>query len=254
MRGLRASSARTCWSCGSATSTAPAILLSWACEAAAPLFFRIVDAISANRKLVEPAYRQPPRLERVDVCSASGDLPNAECPQTVSTWYVPGVSPIRVSQVHRRVWIDTRTGEQACPPYDPTHTRSEVFEFWPTELLQLFAQAGMPRRRPPPAGDCQRDMAGGTPPKITSPVIAATYTIRAGRIGNETVPLAANADSEVRRLHWFVDESYVGHECAGHRAGVESAQLGALHRPYRGRSWTSGQPAVGCGAGAIRVG
>jgi penicillin-binding protein 1C len=184
-------------------------------EAAAPLFFRIVDAISANRKLVEPAYRQPPRLERVDVCSASGDLPNAECPQTVNTWYVPGVSPIRVSQVHRRVWIDTRTGEQACPPYDPTHTRSEVFEFWPTELLQLFAQAGMPRRRPPPAGDCQRDMAGGTPPKITSPVTAATYTIRAGRIGNETVPLAANADSEVRRLHWFVDESYVGTSAPG---------------------------------------
>ena len=184
-------------------------------EAAAPLFFRIVDAISANRKLVEPAYRQPPRLERVDVCSASGDLPNAECPQTVSTWYIPGVSPIRVSQVHRRVWIDTRTGEQACPPYDPTHTHSEVFEFWPTELLQLFAQAGMPRRRPPPAGDCQRDMAGGTPPKITSPVTAATYTIRAGRVGNEAVPLAANADSEVRRLHWFVDESYVGTSAPG---------------------------------------
>jgi len=110
-------------------------------QAAAPLFFRIVDAIGATRKLVEPAYRQPPRLEHVDVCSASGDLPNAECPQTTSTWYIPGVSPIRVSQVHRRVWIDTRTGTQACPPYDPQYTRSEVFEYWPTELLQLFAQS-----------------------------------------------------------------------------------------------------------------
>jgi hypothetical protein len=93
--------------------------------------------------------RQPPRLERVDVCSASGDLPNAECPQTVSTWYIPGTSPIRISQVHRRVYIDTRTSEQACPPYDPKFTRSEVFEFWPTDLLQLFTQAGMPRRRFP---------------------------------------------------------------------------------------------------------
>jgi penicillin-binding protein 1C len=184
-------------------------------QTAAPLFFRIVDAIGATRKLVEPAYRQPPRLERVDVCSASGDLPNAECPQTVSTWYIPGISPIRVSQVHRRVWIDTRTGSQACPPYDPQYTRSEVFEYWPTELLQLFAQAGMPRRRPPPAADCQRDLPSGTPPHITSPVTAATYTIRAGRVGNEPVPLAANADSEVRRLHWFVDESYVGTSAPG---------------------------------------
>ena len=184
-------------------------------QTAAPLFFRIVDAIGATSKLIEPAYRQPPRLERVDVCSASGDLPNAECPQTVSTWYIPGISPIRVSQVHRRVWIDTRTGDQACPPYDPQFTRSEVFEYWPTELLQLFAQAGMPRRRPPPAADCQRDLPSGTPPHITSPVTAATYTIRAGRVGNEPVPLAANADSEVRRLHWFVDESYVGTSAPG---------------------------------------
>jgi len=184
-------------------------------QAAAPLFFRIVDAIGATRKLVAPAYRQPPRLERVDVCSASGDLPNAECPQTVSTWYIPGVSPIRVSLVHRRVWIDTRTGNQACPPYDPQYTRSEVFEYWPTELLQLFAQAGMPRRRPPPAADCQRDLPSGTPPHITSPVTAATYTIRAASAGKEPVPLAANADSEVRRLHWFVDESYVGTSAPG---------------------------------------
>jgi penicillin-binding protein 1C len=184
-------------------------------QAAAPLFFRVVDAIGATRKLVEPAYRQPPRLEQVDVCSASGDLPNAECPQTTSTWYIPGVSPIRVSQVHRRVWIDTRTGDQACPPYDPQYTRSEVFEYWPTERLQLFAQAGMPRRRPPPPADCQRDLPSGTPPHITSPVTAATYTIRAARVGNEPVPLAANADSEVRRLHWFVDESYVGTSAPG---------------------------------------
>ena len=61
-----------------------------------------------------------------------------------------GAYAVALVLLHRQ-----RTGEQACPPYDLTHTRSEVFEFWPTELLQLFSQAGMPRRRPPPAGDCQ---------------------------------------------------------------------------------------------------
>jgi len=180
-------------------------------QAAAPLFFRLVDAITLKYpRLTEPVFRQPPRLERVEVCSASGDLPNADCPQTTRTWYIPGVSPIKVSQVHRRVWIDTQTGRQACPPYDPATTRSEVFEFWPTDLLQLFAQAGMPRRRPPPPATCQRDVPGGTPPHITSPVTSATYTVRATRVGTESIPLAANADSEVRKLHWFVDDTYVG--------------------------------------------
>ncbi|HEY4368221.1 MAG TPA: penicillin-binding protein 1C [Steroidobacteraceae bacterium] len=180
-------------------------------QAAAPLFFRIVDAIAINNaRLSEPVFRQPPRLERVEVCSASGDLPNADCPQTASTWYIPGVSPIHVSQIHRRIWIDTRTGEQACPPYDPAFTRSEVFEFWPTDLLQLFAQAGMPRRRPPAAAACASNAPSGTPPHIISPVTSATYTVRATRVGTESIPLTANADSEVRKLHWFVDENYIG--------------------------------------------
>jgi penicillin-binding protein 1C len=48
------------------------------------------------------------------------------------------------------------------------------------------------------------------PPRITSPVTAATYAVHAERIGEQPIPLAANADGEVRRLHWFVNESYVG--------------------------------------------
>ncbi len=180
-------------------------------QAAAPLFLRITDALAAgDPQLIEPVRRSPPRLARVDVCAASGDLPNADCPQTVATWYIPGISPIRISQIHRRLWIDTRTGRQACPPYDPAHVRSEVFEFWPSDLMQLFAQAGMPRRRPPQAGECHREIALGTAPQITSPVVSATYSVRATKVGADPVPLAANADSEVRKLHWFVDDTYVG--------------------------------------------
>jgi penicillin-binding protein 1C len=185
-------------------------------QAAAPLFFRLYDAIVAREPgLHELAYRQPPRLARVEVCRDSGDLPNADCPRVVSTWYIPGTSPLKVSQVHRRVWIDTRTGEQACPPYDTRYVRAEVFEFWPSDLLQLFAQAGMPRRRPPEPKECQRDTATGIAPQITSPVIGATYTVRASLEDQSRIPLAANADSEVRRLHWFVDNAYLGTSAPG---------------------------------------
>ncbi|HVF17761.1 MAG TPA: hypothetical protein VNA21_12650, partial [Steroidobacteraceae bacterium] len=148
------------------------------------------------------------------------------CPQTSSTWYIPGVSPIRISDVHRRVWLDTRTGEQACPPYDPARTRSEVFEYWPSELMQLFAQAGMPRRRPPEPAMCQRDVPTGTAPRITSPVTSVTYTLRAHRIGNESIPLAANADSEARRVHWFVDDAYVGSATPGIALGWQPTHAG----------------------------
>jgi len=185
-------------------------------QAAAPLFFRIMDAMKArDRKLTDNVGRPPPGLRRVDVCTASGDLPNADCPQTSSTWYIAGTSPIRVSTVHRRVWIDVRTGERACPPYDPRWVRSEVFEYWPSELAQLFAQAGMPRRAPPADVSCQADGAAGTAPRITSPLAGVTYTLRPDRAGAEALPLVANADSDSTRVYWFADNAYVGVSAPG---------------------------------------
>lgn len=180
-------------------------------QAAAPLFFRIADALQvAQPRIASISLVQPAGVSRVEVCAASGDLPNAECPRTMSTWYIPGKSPIRISDVHRRVWVDTRTGHQACPPYDPRFVRAETFEYWPSDILRLFAQAGVPRRRPPPVGACLHDLPGGSAPHISSPLASVTYTLRANRMDSEAILLAASADAEVRKLHWFVGDAYVG--------------------------------------------
>jgi penicillin-binding protein 1C len=184
-------------------------------RAAAPLFFRMVDAARAQPGYLEPAAAQPLRLARIEVCTASGDLPNAECPQRSATWFIPGVSPIRVSQLHRRVAVDARTGRQACPPYDASHVRWELHEFWPSDLLRLFAQAGIPRRPPPPAGDCETGIASGPPPQITSPLGGVSYSVRADRLGEERLSFNANADGDVRTLYWFVDEAFVGQSPPG---------------------------------------
>ena len=170
--------------------------------------------------MIAPIYRQPPHLARVMVCAQSGDLPNADCPRTVETWYIPGRSPIRVSSVHRRLWIDEATGRQACPPFERARVHSEVFEFWPSDVMQLFAQAGIPRRMPPPPADCAGASEDGQAPRITSPLTASTYTLRAARAGNETIPLAATTDGDVRTLHWFVDDAYVGTAQPGVRRAV----------------------------------
>ena len=181
-------------------------------QAAAPLFFQIVDAIVASQPgISEPAFRQPPNLRRIEVCAASGDLPNADCPSRAQTWFIPGKSPIKVSTLHRSVAIDTRTGRAACPPLDPQHVRIEVYEFWPSDLAHLFAQAGMPRRQPPasPCADAANDGAFGTPPAITSPLRATTYTQRAGA-APQVIALAAAAAADARELHWFANEAYLG--------------------------------------------
>lgn len=196
-------------------------------RAAAPLFFRMVDVARARPGYVEPAPTQPPRLAQVEVCAASGDLPNAECPQRASTWFIPGVSPIRLSQVHRRIAVDTRSGRQACPPFDAASVRWELHEFWPSDLMRLFAQAGIPRRAPPPPGDCgPGGIAPGAPPQIVSPLNGVSYSVREGRLGSERLSLNANADGDVRALYWFVDDGYVGKSAPGIALGWTPSRPG----------------------------
>ena len=191
-------------------------------QAAAPLFFQIVDAVvAAQPGLVEPAFRQPPNLRRIEVCAASGDLPNADCPLRAQTWFIPGKSPIKVSTLHRGVAVDTRTGRAACPPYDPRYVRVEVFEFWPSDLAHLFAQAGMPRR-PPPAESCGSGDAAGTAPAITSPLRATTYTQRAGA-PPQVIALNAAVDADAHELHWFANEAYLGAARPGVALGWQPA-------------------------------
>jgi penicillin-binding protein 1C len=186
-------------------------------EAAAPLFFELVDALrAAGVDLAEPPQPRPRRLARVEVCLASGDLPNAHCPARGETWFIPGVSPIRVSRVHREVAIDVATGRVACGPFDPATMRREVHEFWPSDLARVFAQAGMPRRRPPPGADCAGAQAWqGSPPRITSPWSGTRYARRLSRPDEPGIPLQATLDADVREVYWFAGDAFLGRAGSG---------------------------------------
>ncbi len=181
-------------------------------QTAAPLFFHVVDGLRAtDPRLPETPDSPPSGVTAVEVCSASGDLPNAECPHRSRAWFIPGKSPIRVSSIHRRILIDTRTGERACADTPPSDTRPEVFEAWPSDILRLYALAGMPRR-PIPADRCGSEAPGSehVAPAITFPRSGATYELHADALGRETLQLSATAGPDVTSLYWFADGAYVG--------------------------------------------
>lgn len=197
-------------------------------QVAAPLFFEMVDALRAGREPVAPdrppfMLRPPAELRRVEVCAASGDLPNAWCPQRVATWYLPGVSPIRVSSLHRALRVDRRSGLLACDDAPEAEVRLEVFEAWSSDMLELFARAGLPRRRLPapdprcangtPATLAALDRAGAHAPRITSPLDGVAYLLRdaeAGADAAQPLALRADSDAEAQSLYWFVDDAFVG--------------------------------------------
>lgn len=181
--------------------------------AAAPLFFSMVDALRERL----PDLHEVPRsthqnLRRVPVCAVSGQMPTRYCKQTKQTWFVPGQSPIDTCDVHRPVEIDQKTGLRACPGQAGA-LRSEVYEFWPSDLLRLFRVAGLPRRTPPPyVPGCKLAQVGsqGTAPHITSPLRGVTYTIRPGIDQHDTIGLLATTDADVHDVFWFANDKLLG--------------------------------------------
>ncbi|MBV8657389.1 MAG: penicillin-binding protein 1C [Burkholderiales bacterium] len=178
-------------------------------EAAAPLFHRIVDAIRAEHlDAGEMAFQQPVNLRKVEVCAASGDLPDDLCTVRVPTWFIAGKSPIRKSALHRLVWVDKRSGLPTCHP--DANSVPKTYEYWSSDMQAVFNQAGLPRRQPPP--DCSATVDDGGP-KIVSPLRAVTYNIRPSK--PEPLLLRADAPAGVRTLFWFVDDTLVGRAAPG---------------------------------------
>ncbi len=182
-------------------------------SAAAPLLFRLVDqlALEGNPKNIVGDSARGLNVKQIEVCASSGDLPGKFCPRMASSWYIPGVSPIRVDSIHRQVAIDPRTGLRACS-HDAKGTRLEVMEFWPSDLLALFKLAGLPRKQPPPYGpECTLATLdrSGAAPQISSPSSKLEYGLRPDHPDQNRIPLKAVTDASAAQLYWFEDDRFI---------------------------------------------
>jgi penicillin-binding protein 1C len=182
-------------------------------QAATPLFFDVADLLAA-RPDFQPLPDAPSatmNLRQVDVCAPTGDLPGRYCPRTEKGWFIPGVSPIRVSDVHRPIRIDTATGLRAC--WDDANVATEIFAIWPSDLAAVFRQAGYSFRQPPawhPRCDLETRIGSGQAPRITSPDSRVVYALHPQRLENETIPFQAVTDGEASKVFWFVDDRFLG--------------------------------------------
>ena len=182
-------------------------------EIAAPLFFELTHAIILQQPNFSPLEHNPRHLNlvQVDVCEASGLLPTPSCPKTVKTWFIPGVSPIKTDTVYREILINRKTGLRACQFNKDTELK--VYEFWPSDLLQIFERAGIQRRTPPAYGtECALEARSnqGQAPKIISPRNNVVYNIRLNQTDPTTLSLHATADADVKQLYWFLNNNYLG--------------------------------------------
>jgi penicillin-binding protein 1C len=176
-------------------------------KAAGGLFFTLIDNLRNQHVLVgmDDDFSPPPdSVATVEVCSASGDLPNEDCPKTAKTWFIPGISPIKISTLHKTVYFDAQSNV-ICKGQPYTHR--EIYEFWPNDMVGLFHEAGLPRRQPPQLPSCYDSIVGGSKLEIVSPSSIGVYTLKLSK----PTSLGLKAKSLTQRdIFWFADKSFIG--------------------------------------------
>ncbi|WP_317931063.1 penicillin-binding protein 1C [Halioxenophilus sp. WMMB6] len=182
--------------------------------AAGPLLFKLFNALQPGPGWqVSDAFNMSGlNIKQLQVCADTGDLYQKYCPQAKSAWFIPGVSPIKLSNIYRPVAINPKTGKRACWQSSEA-SELKVYAFWPSDLVAIFNQAGISFQAPPPFdSDCQLDQtsAGGQAPIIVSPRPSLDYIVRLSDEQPTAIPLTATVDGDVEQVHWFIDDAYFG--------------------------------------------
>jgi penicillin-binding protein 1C len=181
---------------------------------AAPLLFQIVDAMRATGR-AQASQHDPPsnaNLRRVEFCAVSGELPTVACTHRATGWFIPGVSPINQCEIHREILIDDATGLRVSSDDGTRKLHREVYEFWPSDLLALFAQAGLPRRTPPPflpGNSVEALSRHGHAPQIVSPKSNVVYSL-GETDARRALSLQAKTEPDVAKVYWFADRAFLG--------------------------------------------
>lgn len=216
-------------------------------DIAAPLFFEVIDGLRTTERFHAPLrFPLSINVKKVKVCALSGQIPGKHCHHTKETWFKPGTSPIATCDIHREISVHKKTGYRLCNQFE-AEGQKRIFEFWPSDLLRIFKQAGLSRMSPPkwdPRCHLDELATNGSAPKIQSPKQDVVYSIRAVADAFQEIAFSAIADADVRETFWFVDEAFIGKSKPGnevfwtaksgiHRVSVVDDQGRSDHRELR---------------------
>jgi penicillin-binding protein 1C len=171
-------------------------------EDAAPLLFDLFRALDGS----SVARHAMPRIESIEVCAVSHQLPAPHCRERVSIERVAG-SRLTSCTIHRLLIVDRETGERLsgeCVAARPSIAR--VFAIDPPELVSYRRANGEQVAMLPPLSAACLDVDSELRPRIVSPDPSTPYCIRRDApLRFQEIRLAAESGSDVSSLYWYQD-------------------------------------------------
>jgi penicillin-binding protein 1C len=190
-------------------------------EDAAPLLFdlfRAIDRSSVTRRVTA-------RIERIEVCALSHQLPTPNCRDRVSIARVADVTHLASCAMHRLLIVDAKTGERLigeCVASRPSVAR--VFAIDEPELVSYRRANGEQVTTLPPLSAACRDVDLDQQPHIVSPDPTTPYRIRRDApLRYQEIRLAAQSGSDVSTLYWYHDGVLIAEQRPERAVFVEPA-------------------------------
>ena len=81
-------------------------------DAATPILFALFTALTGQD--THRWFTKPEQLKTRQVCALSGAPVSSHCPTHKEDVYIPGISPVAVCTIHKRIYVDEATGYSLC--------------------------------------------------------------------------------------------------------------------------------------------
>ncbi|AFE49862.1 bifunctional penicillin-binding protein 1C [Rickettsia prowazekii str. Katsinyian] len=175
---------------------------------AAPLFFNIIEAITRPNKDEDLILSKIHELNitKVKVCADTGDIDNDMCPVKTETLFIKGKSPIKQSDIYKKILIDLKNGMPTCK-FVKGQTEYKIINLLPIDILLLYQKAGMHIfPKPIPNNNCNNFTNWyHQKPKIIYPVKNSLNSIKE----NDTMTFSAISHNKASNIFWFVDNKLI---------------------------------------------
>ncbi len=176
-------------------------------EMAVPLLFELFNSIDYKPR--KRWFDKPNDVLKRQVCSETGLLPSKYCKSLITDYYIDRVSPNKVCDLYKPVFVSNNGKISYCPACLPDSGYKIVaYPNYPPELVLWFLKNKIPFKRPPPHNPYCTARFPGKGPKILSPTPDYKYYIEKG--SNQQIMLMAASDPSVTIQYWYINGSYYG--------------------------------------------
>ena len=192
-------------------------------EAAGPVLFDLFNELSKQRS--SNWYVKPDEVKRRAVCAISGMEFSPHCPQLKYEYYIPGVSPNKICDVHREFAIDKKTHERLCSQCRVGREyEMKVFEILPPKIATWMEKNNIAVDKIPNHYSECTALISGEGPVISSPSANCVYTIRPGvDVEYQKILLEASVSNDTSNIYWFVNSKMVSYGSPTERVFITPA-------------------------------